>query len=315
MTVSTYALSDLALGQLGFDDAERLEKPLGPEMRIAYFGYDFFFECMRRLAAKHEIVALFTFRTDNVWDFNTRVLDEAQKKAIPIYMSKPTETLIEWLVSQGCELLVSAAYAFKIPTLASTGAPLIRGINLHPTLLPTGRGRWPLPWLILRTPEAAGITIHKLSSRFDEGDILIQEPVTLGLDDDLETLSLRLQVMAPTLIENLIDNIDARWETARPQEPGGSYWAMPSDDDRMLNWNLSVHQNLRIARAFSKHEAAAILNGKRWIVTRANGWIERHYYAPGTIVHETAREMLVAASDGYICLQEFAPVRWHASFP
>jgi methionyl-tRNA formyltransferase len=277
-------------------------------MRIAFFGYDFHHACLYRISEEHQIVALFTGRMDNIFNFNSKVLREAERLNVPAYLGPVTDDHIDQLIRDGCELLVSAGYAHKIPVPAEPHAPpKIRGINLHPTLLPIGRGRSPLPWIILHEPTAAGITVHKLTSKWDAGDILLEEPIHLTDLDDHETLSIKIQMRAAVLVPDLLRDFDALWNAACPQAPGGSHWPAPTVEDRRLDWSKPVTEIMRTARAFSKHQTLATLGNLELAVTRVNGWTESHNHIPGTIVHVANRELLVAAQDGYICLQEYGP--------
>ncbi len=283
-------------------------------MRIAYFGYDFFAACLGALRQDgHEIISVHTFDTDNTWDFNDKILAHARDIGCSVHFDEPNDDTIERLRSQECDLIVSAAYPYKIPGCQADGtAKGIRGINLHPTLLPNGRGKWPLPWLILRHPEAAGLSIHKLTSEWDRGDILAQQRVHIGPLDDLETLSMKLQMVAPTILTDLLNGLDKAWMNATPAHERGSYWPMPTPEDRRLDWRLTVEEVLRIVRAFSKFETTAVVNETLYVVTRANGWVEPHVETIGSVVHESNKELVVAVSDGFVCLQEFSPVR-HAT--
>jgi len=49
-------------------------------------------------------------------------------------------------------------------------------LNVHPSLLPFGRGRDSIVWTI-RNEKLAGVTLHKISNKLDEGDIFFQEQV------------------------------------------------------------------------------------------------------------------------------------------
>ena len=48
-------------------------------------------------------------------------------------------------------------------------------VNIHPALPPKGRGAWPMPVTLLEGLRESGITIHKMTDGFDEGDILPQK--------------------------------------------------------------------------------------------------------------------------------------------
>ncbi len=141
-------------------------------MKLIYFGFDFFAGVLRRvLADGHEVARLYAYCTDNRWNFNREVLRLARRHRIPVSFGKPLQAEIDALTRGGAELLLVCGYPHKVPC---TG--WVRGVNLHPSLLPEGRGRWPLPWQILRYPEAAGLTLHKLTDAWDSGDVLTAAP-------------------------------------------------------------------------------------------------------------------------------------------
>jgi methionyl-tRNA formyltransferase len=56
-------------------------------------------------------------------------------------------------------------------------------INLHPSLLPTGRGADPIPWAIIEK-QKQGVTIHKLDFGLDTGAIYSQRE--LFVEDNLD---------------------------------------------------------------------------------------------------------------------------------
>lgn len=80
---------------------------------------------------------------------------------------------------------------------------------------------------------------------------------------------------------------------------------MPGLEDRTLSWSLSVEEIDKRVRAFGNFDSCAVLDGKEWIVQDAVCWVERHDHEPGTVIARTGREILVAASDGYVCLRSF----------
>ena len=54
-------------------------------------------------------------------------------------------------------------------------------VNLHPSLLPIGRGADPIPWAII-DEQAVGVTIHKVDEGLDTGKVIAQRiiPTDLG---------------------------------------------------------------------------------------------------------------------------------------
>lgn len=268
-------------------------------MKIAYCGYDFFWSCLERIIdLKHEVVEIFTFVTDDKWNFNRRVLEMAARERIRVSFSRITADDLSRLSAKGVEALVVAGYPYRLPV------PSFPAINVHPSLLPEGRGRWPLPWQILLGKDAGGVTIHKIDSDFDTGAILAQEQFPLASDETLESISCKSQLVAANMLQVVLADFGRFLAEAREQK-GGSYWEFPSDELQTLDWSLPVAAIDARVRAFGCMETTAVVGDCRYSVVAASCWPERHSYTVGSIVHKTNKELVVAASDGLVCLRVF----------
>ena len=276
-------------------------------MKIAYCGYDFFSACLTGLISRgFDVYRVFTYECDNRFTFNQYVLEIAGRHGIPLGKQPIDGEIIAGLADEGCNILITAGYQYKIPPLEGTG---IKGINIHPSLLPIGRGVWPLTPTILTQQENTGVSIHKLTETFDAGDLLAQEKLSVSRDENLESLSCKVQILAARMLVDLMEDFEERWASARPQGPGGSYWPMPSLEDRSIQWTMNVAEISRISRACGKFGCFTRFNEKSWIVYDLTAWKETHEYEIGTVVHKTNTEMVVAASDGLVCLRYFEPSR------
>jgi methionyl-tRNA formyltransferase len=275
-------------------------------MKIAYCGYDFFSGCLQALLSRGEnIYRVFTFDCDNRFDFNQYITDICQENSIPLTDKPISRTDIEQLQEEGCDLLITAGYRYRVPDLSGTN---IKGINIHPTLLPIGRGPWPLSWTILTGQERSGVTIHKLTEKFDAGDILLQEGFAVNQDENLESLSAKTQILAKVMLPRVIEDFSNYWQNSKAQGGEYSYWPRPTNAERTLDWSNSVSFLDLMCRAYGKMGCYANFDGKYWFVYRLVAWEARHDYKPGVVVHKTNTEMIVAASDGLVSLQYFEPV-------
>lgn len=272
-------------------------------MRICYLGYDFFYGCLEELLKLKDIKILkvFTFETDNKYNFNCYVEKLAKENNIPIKHTRITREDIEELIKEGCELLISAGYEYKIPVFPENK---IKQINIHPTLLPMGRGPWPLPYIILKDLSKSGVTIHKISNEMDKGDILIQEEFEVQPNEDIETLSCRSQILAKKLLIKLINNLDFYYENATKQG-NGEYWHFPTEEEMTFTGKMTINEIDRIVRAFGKMDSIVKLNGKEILVQDINYWREKHNYKLGEIVHKTNKEYVMAVRDGFIVIRFF----------
>ena len=255
----------------------------------------------------HQIVAIFAEDADNTYNFNTQILQRSIELDIPVKFAPITKKDIQNLDALGCDVLISAAYSHKIPNLEGTE---IKGINIHPTKLPEGRGPWPLPWLILKEKLETALTFHKLTQTMDAGDILYQIPVVMSAQETLESLSAKLQMLAPNALLDVLDDLDDAWENATPQGGQGDYWPMLADDtdERILNPEKTVAEIEKTVRAFGKFESLLTLEDEQYWVERVSVWQEEHDFDCGEIVHHMGREFVFAAKDGFVCVTHYKKV-------
>lgn len=67
----------------------------------------------------------------------------------------------------------------QIAGQAVLDAPNMGVLGIHPTLLPTGRGRAAIPWAILKSLDKTGVTLFKLDTGVDTGPIADQYTIPL----------------------------------------------------------------------------------------------------------------------------------------
>lgn len=270
--------------------------------KIAFLGYDFFYSSIEALLKSGiEIGAIYTWEgCDNVYNFNEKIIKLAKDLGCELYFTPINAIDIERLTDENYDLIISAAYPFKIPV----NNIRIPCINVHPTLLPVGKGPWPLPLIILKNLRTCGVSIHKASQEFDSGDILLQKSFKIDNNENLETLSCKVQMLSSDLLPELIKNFKKYWNNSKPQGKG-EYWKAPTFDDRRLDWSKSITDIDRVFRAFGKFDSLATFNNTDYIVQDLSTWKKNHNFIPGTVSHTTNKEVVVAALDGFVCLRFF----------
>ncbi len=222
--------------------------------KVVYFGIDALIECLELINKKeYEIVKLFTMPDDS-YDKTIKVQEYAKTHDIPYTTNKVKKEDIELLEKSGVELIIVAGYSWKIPISKS-----IKQINIHPAYLPVGRGSWPMPVAILKGVNL-GVTIHKLSDGFDEGDIIIQEKIEIKNSDNLVTLLEKIKKISVKLLDIFLNNIDKLWESAYPQGDG-EYWQEPKDLERTICLTDCTSKIANVLRAFYGYGTLCNLNG------------------------------------------------------
>jgi methionyl-tRNA formyltransferase len=86
--------------------------------------------------------------------------------------------------------------------------PSVMSINAHQSLLPNYAGRFPAQWAILNGETETGVTLIKMSSSFDKGDILAQSKINILPDDTSNTLYTKLYDLSAALFIDIAPKID-----------------------------------------------------------------------------------------------------------
>lgn len=250
----------------------------------------------------HELLGIMSFECDNVFNFNKRCIAYAHARSIPFETKAATAEHIEKFLSRGCEVFLAAGYPFKIPPVPEDKA---YAINLHPSLLPKGRSIMPTPYILTDHPEASGLTVHKMTEKFDRGDILHQEAMKLNDNEDVETLTARIAMRAPELLSMVMGDLETYWGTAVPQnESKAEHWPMPTDDMRTLDWTKKAVELNKLGRAFGRFGMLARFDNQIWVVYDFKAWTEKHDHQPGAVACRLSRETVMACADGYVCLKD-----------
>jgi methionyl-tRNA formyltransferase len=86
-------------------------------------------------------------------------------------------------------------------------------LNLHPSMLPAYRGADPVGRQIERGERRLGVSLHLLSQRFDEGDIVARASLPpLGDKPDRETVEREAARLGAGLFIDTLKGYDARWQ-------------------------------------------------------------------------------------------------------
>lgn len=259
-------------------------------------------DCVEQLQKDgHKLAGVFTFPCDNIFNFNTNTHSLAQSLNIPITEVKAKPEDIASYITAGIDCFFAAGYPHKIPAIDETKA---YGLNLHPSRLPKGRGLMPTPTIIIRAPEAAGMTIHKLTDTYDAGDIIDQTPFTLDPHETVDTYAARIAQTAPEMMSRIFSDIKQYWLMAQPQdESTASTFPVPDDKMRTIHWDMSLEEIDAKARAFGRYGCLAIIDSQQWAIYNYDLLKTEHNEKPGTTVLKHLHQKIICAKDGYFIVK------------
>ncbi len=221
-------------------------------MRLAMMGTGTFaeptFEAL--LTSPHEVVGLVTQPDRAVGHErgSTRQTGKgmkaiAEEKGIPVYQPESINTpegvarLKEWRP----DLLVVAAYgqilAKDVLEAASQG-----GINVHASLLPKYRGAAPVAWAIYHGEKQTGVTIIRMTTGLDAGDMLAQERLPIG-DETAGEMEAKLSVLGAGLALTVIGQIAAGTTHGVKQDKALVTKAPKlKKEDGLIDWTRTAEQ-------------------------------------------------------------------------
>ncbi len=103
----------------------------------------------------------------------------AQKKRLEVWQAEQTIELFTNLKSNNDDLFIVASYGRLLPP-AILAIPAHGVLNIHPSLLPLGRGPSPIQSAILTGQTETGVTIIKLDDELDHGPMIASQKVNVG---------------------------------------------------------------------------------------------------------------------------------------
>jgi methionyl-tRNA formyltransferase len=173
-------------------------------------------------------------------------------------------------------------------------------LGMHPTLLPEGRGRAPIPWAILKGLQRTGVTLFKLDEGVDSGPLLDQEPIQLEEREDASMLYAKVLRAHTRLAERALpDLLTGHARFVAQNEALASYWPARKPEDGELHESLSVEEADRMVRALTRpYPGARVIagDGKQLIVWRAD--VIGNCPCPGD-------SLILRFADGWLAITEY----------
>lgn len=261
-------------------------------MNIAYFGDDFFINCFHVLRKHgHNISYVFVGAEDG---YGEKLASLANADGIPVIIGKLQVGHLDQIISeQKIDLVFSAGYCHKINFDYET----LPSVNVHPTLLPIGRGPDALAWVTLKFKNYAGVTFHKLSDNFDEGDIVYQKPLIIEERDGWEMYMAKLQIEIARSLSELLEDFSNLYANSVSQE-GGSKWAPITALDRRISWGMTHDEIHGIVKAFGRWGAIMSLDDKYWLFNELELSAYQHTFPLGKRLFEDRYAITVSTKEG-----------------
>lgn len=197
-------------------------------MRLVMMGTGTFaeptFEAI--LASGHQVVGLVTQpdRATGEKRGSTRQVGKGMKhiaieRSVPVFQPESINTPegVQQLFAWQPDLLVVAAYG-QILSKDVLATAMLGGINVHASLLPKYRGAAPIAWAIYHGETETGVTIIRMSTALDAGDMLAQEAIPIGPEETAGELEARLGPLGARMAVDMVKRYAAGPVSGKPQD-------------------------------------------------------------------------------------------------
>ena len=104
---------------------------------------------------------------------------------------KDEDQMIEMFKAWNVDLIILAGYMRVLKDPDSFSAPII---NVHPSLLPKYKGLHAVEQALESGDRITGCTVHMVTKELDSGKILMQGIVPIHRDDNVKSLTRRIQL-------------------------------------------------------------------------------------------------------------------------
>lgn len=140
-----------------------------------------------------------------------------------------TPTAIDFIAQQQPDLLISVSCPQKIGRQILT-LPRVAGINIHSSLLPRYAGLAPYYWVLAQGEAETGTTVHLLTDKFDEGNIITQKRIHISPGLSSLTLFTKLSRQGSHILVDAV-NLVLDGYRGKPQSLSNrSYYSHPTYD-------------------------------------------------------------------------------------
>ena len=210
-------------------------------------------------------------KNTNYFDFS----ETAEKLRIPIFQvdsieGKKINDYKEFIRDINPEVMLLMGWYYMVPKsirdLAKYGA-----WGIHASLLPNYAGGAPLVWAIIEGQKKTGVSLFKLSSGVDDGDIIQQKSFCIDETDTIREVYEKATVAScEILVEVLKDESKIIFH---PQDKSKiKIYPQRSPDDGEINWNCDIVTINNFIRAQTKPYPGAWfkLNNKKIIIWSAD---------------------------------------------
>ena len=302
-------------------------------MRIIFMGTpDFAVPSLKILVENnYDVVAVVTSTDKMGGRGGKQVIQSAVKQyavSVGIPVLQPSNlkslTFLEELTSFKADLQI--VVAFRMLPIAVWEMPSLGTFNLHGSLLPKYRGAAPINWAVINGEKETGVTTFFIRHQIDTGDVLFQEKMTIGENETAGEVHDSMMVIGAELVLKTVSAIEKQEFLLHKQDE-----SLVGHAPKIFHetCEISFHQSAQNVHNFIRGlspypgawtlltDSAVLENGSLWEneswekirgeqlkIFRTIKNLEAHNYAPGQLLTDGKKRLIIACQEGYVEILE-----------
>lgn len=228
-----------------------IQNPKSSAIVFAYHNVGY--RCLNVLLARGVDVKLVVTHHDNpkenIWFESVQRL--AELHGIPTIA--PDNPNVPEVVERIRSLQPDFFFSFYYRAMLKPGLlaiPKLGALNMHGSLLPKYRGRVPVNWAIIHGETETGATLHYMTEKPDNGDIVAQQAVSILPDDTAHEVFRKVTVAAEMALNDVLPALLAGNAPRVMQDLSkGGYFGGRKPEDGIIDWSKSAREIHNLVRA------------------------------------------------------------------
>jgi methionyl-tRNA formyltransferase len=180
-------------------------------------------------------------------------------------------------------------------------------VGYHPTMLPEGRGRAPIAWLVYEKKDGAA-NFFVITDEADAGPIFIQEPFAVTKEDDAQTVEKKLLEATKVALDKWLPTLaNGEWDPKPQNELLVTEFGVRKPDDGLIQWAFSADTVINIIRTSAPPHPGAytFLGNDKVIINKVSEENElRIKGCTGRVLKTKNDRILVQTGDGLVWLSK-----------
>ncbi len=219
---------------------------------------------------------------------------------------------------------IQVVVAFRMLPEAVWNMPPMGTINVHGSLLPQYRGAAPINWAVINGEKETGVTTFKLQHTIDTGDILLQQSMPIGNNENVGEIHDKMKLIGAAILLKTIQGLADGTLKEKPQdisvkEQDSSFnQATPATgnlqsktvlkhapkiftETGVIDWNKSVDEIHNLIRGLSPYPTAFTnMNNKKLKIFKSSKELASHQYETGKVFTDNKTYLKFSCSNGFI---------------